>query len=88
MEATVIPSWRGELTVEVLQRLADGAGLAVAAPDHRVDARAAGRHEREFRRDEEGIRRDEHNDREQAQTQAVHGLIVLDLRRGHIRAAR
>jgi len=28
------------------------------------------------------------DDGQQAQTEAVHGLIVLDLRRGHIRAAR
>ena len=76
-----------ELAVEVLQRLPDGAGLAVTAPDHGLDARAARRHKGEFRRDKEGIRHDEHDDREQAQTEAVHGLIVLDLRRGHIRAA-
>ena len=65
-----------------------GAGFAVPAPDHCLDPRAAGRDEREFRGHEEGVGRDEGDDGQQPQTQDVHGLIVLDLRRGHIRAAR
>ena len=79
---------RRQQAVQIADRLAHRTRLAVAAPDHRLEPRAAGRHEREFRRDEEGVGRDQHDDRDEAQAQDVHGLIVLDLRRGHIRAAR
>src|SRR2546423_7067347 len=64
----------GELAIEVPQCLAHRARLAIAAPDHRVDARAARGDERELRRHEEGVGRDQHDHSQQAQPQGVHDL--------------
>jgi len=49
-----------------MERAAVGASFAGATTDHRVDPRASRRHQREFRRYKEGVRRDEHDDRHQA----------------------
>ena len=79
---------RREEPVQLPERLAHDPRLAVAAADHRLDSRAAGCDERELGRYEEGVGRDQGDDGQEAQAQDVHGLIVLDLRRGHIRASR
>jgi len=78
---------RRQEPVQLAERLTHDPRLAIPAPDHRLDPRAAGRHQRELGRHEEGVGRDQREDGQEAQTEAVHGLIVLDLRRGHIRAA-
>ena len=82
-----MPSCREE-AIELAERLAHDARFAIASADHGLDPRAAGRDEREFSRHEEGVGRHKRDDRQQPQTEDVHGLIVLDLRRGYIRAPR
>ncbi len=74
--------------VQIAEGFAHDARFPVAAPRHRFDPCAPGRDKREFRRHEEGVGQDERDDGQQPQTQDVHGLIVLDLRRGYIRAPR
>jgi len=78
----------GELAVEVLERLADGAGFAIAAADQGFDPCATRRYEGEFGRHEKCVRRHEHDDGDQAQAQDVHGLKVLCFPRGHTFAPR
>ena len=71
----------GELAVEVVQRFLHRLGLAVAAPDERLDAGAAGGHEGELRRHEECVRRDQNDDGEEAQAERLYRGLVHGVRR-------
>ncbi len=58
---------RGQQPVQIADRLPHQPRLAVATPNHRIDARTAGRYQRELRGDEKRVRRDQHDHGQQPQ---------------------